>query len=91
MGRRRKRGPGAARASSREEGVGGEFRQAENDPAVFTAEPDRALALSAIRLSQHTAVLLPAHRSVQEGASEKPSIIAVPTYARSRYRARDRA
>lgn len=67
MGRRRERGPGAARASPREEGVGGEFRQTENDAAVLAAESNRALALSAIRVSQHTALLLPAHRSVQKG------------------------
>lgn len=47
--------------------MGGEFRQAEDDTAILTAESDRALALSAIRMSQYATVLLPAYRSVQEG------------------------
>jgi len=47
--------------------MGGELRQAEDDTAVLIAESDRALALSAIRLSQYATVLLSAHRSIQEG------------------------
>lgn len=87
VGRRRERGPGAARTSPREEGVGGEFRQAENDAAVPTAESDRALALFAIRVSQHPAVLLPAHRSVQEG-TRRPASQAAANNTIIRYRTR---
>lgn len=47
--------------------MGGELRQAEDDTAIVTAESDRALALFAIRMSQYAAILLSAHRSVQEG------------------------
>lgn len=66
--------------------MGGELRQAEDDAAVFTAESDRALALFAIRMSQHEAVLLPAHRFVQEGTPEGslPSIIRCTERGRAR-------
>lgn len=67
VARRRERGPGQARVSPPEEGVGRELRQAEDDTAVVIAESDRALALPAIRLPQYAAVLLPAHRFVQKG------------------------
>lgn len=50
--------------------MGGELRQAEDDTAVLIAESDRALALSAIWLSQYAAVLLSAHRFVQKGTRD---------------------
>jgi len=67
VGRRRERGPDSARTSPREEGVGGELRQAEDDTAVLITESDRTLALSAVRLSQYAAILLSTHRVVQKG------------------------
>jgi len=91
VGRRWKRGPGSTRTSPREEGMGSELRQTEDDTAILIAESDWTLTLFAIRLSQYAIVLLSTHRSVQEGTrcSSTSEIVHENDDARCIYRAQN--
>ncbi|CAB0040662.1 unnamed protein product [Trichogramma brassicae] len=84
LGGRRERGPDPTGAPPRAQGLGGEFRPAQDDAPVAAPLADGPVALSALRLPQHAAVLLRAHGALQEDQEDGAAAVAARPAALAR-------